>query len=1482
MPLKGDLASFSLAEIFQSLSLNQSNGTLMVSDGENRSHLLFSSGQIVPLTEIPLHVAGIEQFLLKQGIIEPEILESLEEDSGPRTGLMELLVQEGIAKEDDLLPILRERMEEVIYDLFLWEDAYFEFKKDEVPQEYEDHLDRYRKVNFASSTILMEAVRRVDEWGRITSRIPSLKYIFVHQEKEGEEPPASLPDAPLSPAELWPHLTEKNNLAKVMEVMGATKFDVCRTVYAMLQSWLVRPLPPDRLEMAFKEALREHDFSRCIMALEYAQVLGLGARDVQERMMVALLSDRVFVASPEKFHLLGNLEDINFANFFLALFLKKHSGTIRVEDSESKKIIYFSPTEIAILSTGAREQLKFGEILIREGKLTYRELDRALTMGRERGDLLGLVLTQEEMITEEDMVFAIRKKIIDEIFDIFLWRNARFEFIKNQTPEEFLDNRSVSRLPLVSGTHLKELLASLTRFGEISKQLSSRAIFQRLKKERRESKGGVLGTWLGQMSEEEEQGEKDPLIDLVNGQRAVHDLIRISRGRGIEICERLFHLLNRGVITALSGQEIKKRCTRALEENQPRQGLRLCEFALERGYDRTFFTKALEDLKARNPGLLEGTREYKLEGDFESFSLADLFQSLYLNKHSGTLKVADGVNEKMVYISKGSICLQSRGSREVSRLGDILVDAGKVSEGDVSRALEVQKKAGKRIGELLVEEGLVTETDIQDAIREKIKEELFDIFLWDRASFTFTKNYFPEEFTDSDSRATRLELDTTRILMTAINRIEEWGRIEEVFKTTKAVFHVPSEEEPSLEGMSRKEKAILSLIDGRNNLEDIIDRSGVGRFKSCQILYQFHQKGVAQPMTLDQLNEEAEEAFRRREFELCVKYYEYAMRLDEDNVELRQTLDLLRGNIDQGLVHKKIRIKGVDLASLFSNLIREMRSGTLTAKDAKSRRFLYLAPDELLLLTEGERKGPSVEDILLEKGKVTEKVLERARDRQKKLGTDLAYILEKQGIIPYNDIERLRKKQVFEEIEDLFQWKDVSIEFEPNFLPPILEDPAKEVLSLRMDVWEMLKTIVDRIFEWNQIRKAVTSEDLIFVTAPDETRKGRVLHPLGEKLFSLMNGKSSLKEIFEQVPGDWFERYRALKKLIDANLIRPMTVEEAVREAENALVFNEQQTAENLYQSVLVVQPGNTTVRRKLESLRRKSTTRRRLRDSTIREVKLRDVLQNVVEQTRSGTLTAKGEDCACTLYVSPERILLLSSGERRGRYIGEILIECGFANPGQIEKGLTYQQKTRKRLGEILILQGVVTEEKLNYGLREKILEDLHNLFRWENARFHFDEGPPPEALTAEEVPVTDFAADGHELLKETLEREKTWAEISKILPSDKAVLLLLDTEVRKKGAKAKANPLMHLINGKRNITEIIRKLPGSVFFIYRDLARMIRAQSIRPLTREEAKKAGNEAYMFNEFKVAITLYEWALELHPDDPKVKSNLDRAKSFLHG
>jgi type IV pilus assembly protein PilB len=62
--------------------------------------------------------------------------------------------------------------------------------------------------------------------------------------------------------------------------------------------------------------------------------------------------------------------------------------------------------------------------------------------------------------------------------------------------------------------------------------------------------------------------------------------------------------------------------------------------------------------------------------------------------------------------------LEVRTMRELSkkRLGDLLIDAGKLSEEQLELVLKKQRSSGKRLGELLIEDKIITEEDILDVL----------------------------------------------------------------------------------------------------------------------------------------------------------------------------------------------------------------------------------------------------------------------------------------------------------------------------------------------------------------------------------------------------------------------------------------------------------------------------------------------------------------------------------------------------------------------------------------------------------------------------------------------------------------------------------------------------------------------------------------------------------------------------------------------
>src|SRR5579864_2724824 len=73
--------------------------------------------------------------------------------------------------ETDLLDLMRKKAEESIFEIFLWEEGEFEFIDNEIPPQ------KMVPLSLDVTGIVMEGLRRLDEWRRIKEQVPSLAVV---------------------------------------------------------------------------------------------------------------------------------------------------------------------------------------------------------------------------------------------------------------------------------------------------------------------------------------------------------------------------------------------------------------------------------------------------------------------------------------------------------------------------------------------------------------------------------------------------------------------------------------------------------------------------------------------------------------------------------------------------------------------------------------------------------------------------------------------------------------------------------------------------------------------------------------------------------------------------------------------------------------------------------------------------------------------------------------------------------------------------------------------------------------------------------------------------------------------------------------------------------------------------------------------------------------------------------------------------------
>lgn len=172
MSLTGNLRTMSLPDILQWISTGRKTGTLHLERKSIRKRIAFRDGAIFSSwSNDPRESLG--QFLIRDRLVSEEQLFTAlvaQEKEGRLIG--SILVSGGLLNEEDLRRTLKAKAEETVHDLFLWPEGRFEFKDDELPVDVLIHVD------MAVTGVVMEGIRRVDEWARIRKVFPTMRTTF--------------------------------------------------------------------------------------------------------------------------------------------------------------------------------------------------------------------------------------------------------------------------------------------------------------------------------------------------------------------------------------------------------------------------------------------------------------------------------------------------------------------------------------------------------------------------------------------------------------------------------------------------------------------------------------------------------------------------------------------------------------------------------------------------------------------------------------------------------------------------------------------------------------------------------------------------------------------------------------------------------------------------------------------------------------------------------------------------------------------------------------------------------------------------------------------------------------------------------------------------------------------------------------------------------------------------------------------------------
>ena len=212
----------------------------------------------------------------------------------------------------------------------------------------------------------------------------------------------------------------------------------------------------------------------------------------------------------------------------------------------------------------------------------------------------------------------------------------------------------------------------------------------------------------------------------------------------------------------------------------------------------------------------------KLEGSLDAFSLPDIFQLLSFTKKTGALHLSHDGCDGVVFFTGGQVTGASAdGSRQP--LARRLIGSSAVDDAALGAAVErAGKGEGVGIVKALLEAGTVEEELLRTAVEDQSVDAVFDLLRWLAGDFAFVLD-------ESNPDDVGVTLKVEAVLADAEARRESWETVSQVVPSPTAVLNMPVllPDDPRI---TRDEWALLSLVDGRRTVSDLVDLTGCGQY----------------------------------------------------------------------------------------------------------------------------------------------------------------------------------------------------------------------------------------------------------------------------------------------------------------------------------------------------------------------------------------------------------------------------------------------------------------------------------------------------------------------------------------------------------------------------------------------------------------------------------------------------------------------------
>ena len=132
----------------------------------------------------------------------------------------------------------------------------------------------------------------------------------------------------------------------------------------------------------------------------------------------------------------GNLKTVSFSDILQLLATGKKTGLLELKTTSRQKEVYFKDGNIVFASSVNSSEDLLGNMLLKRGKISKSDLERAITLHKQTGRQLGTTLVDMKIFEKEEISECLRMQIEEIVYNLFSWPEGDFVFHEGSGPKD--------------------------------------------------------------------------------------------------------------------------------------------------------------------------------------------------------------------------------------------------------------------------------------------------------------------------------------------------------------------------------------------------------------------------------------------------------------------------------------------------------------------------------------------------------------------------------------------------------------------------------------------------------------------------------------------------------------------------------------------------------------------------------------------------------------------------------------------------------------------------------------------------------------------------------------------------------------------------------------------------------------------------------------------------------------------------------------